>query len=673
MELEYPDFKVAMVQMDIANSPQENAERFLEKTRAAVRDGANIVVGSEMMLLRYIRGDSYEDEGVIRDSWRAAMKIVAASKHIDAVLIFGGIGLDEDGDKVGEDGRLRKYNVAFVVQNGQLIHNRAGVRFAVKTLLPDYRVFDDNRHFFSLRELAEEVNVRTEAMLMPFPVTIRGREYQLGVMLCEDMWDMDYSVKPAEALAKNGADIFINLSCSPWTWQKNRKRDEIIKSICQKTGLPFIYVNNVGCQNNGKNFIVFDGASTAYDQQGNIIALTEPYHESVCLVDYCRENPTVIRPKEEDVPAMFKAIVVATRGYLKTLAPGITKVVVGASGGIDSSLSIALYAHILGPENVVAVNMPYSDYNSEETKSDAKLLCENLGVTDYRIRPITVGVDDAAEADDIEVGTGSHKTLQATTRLQRLVGIAAKEKAWISCNANWTEAFFGYGTLNGDLRGDFNPWANVLKRDIFRLAMYMNEVVYGREVIPMSVITRPPMDELVAQGTGERADPFEYGSLTANGYHDQMVRAVVAFRYGPEAFIECYLDGTLEKDLLLPEGALRRRFSTAEIWLEDLERCFNLYYANIRKHVQSVPGPLLDKRAFGWDFRESIGVGYDTVRLSELKDELLEKYPMTGYWPKERRERFITRSTAGITIDKTNGRGPSLLEGRAARKRGTLS
>ncbi len=629
MELDYPDFKVAMVQMDIANEPRVNAERFIAKARAAVADGANIIVGSEMLLAPYLRGDSYEDEGFVHDIWGRAMAIKAASKDIDAVLIFGGIGLDHDPKALGEDGRVRKYNAAFVIQNGRLIHSRADVRFAVKTLLPDYRIFDDNRHFFSLRELAEEVNVRTEVMLMPFPVTIRGREYQLGVMLCEDMWDMDYSVKPAEALAKNGADILINLSCSPWTWQKNRKRDEIIRETCKKTGLPFVYVNNVGCQNNGKNFIVFDGASTAYDGQGNIIALTEPYQESVTLVDYGRENPTLIRPKEDDIPAMFKAVEMATRGYLKTLAPGITKVVVGASGGIDSSLSIALYAHILGPENVVAVNMPYSDYNSEETKSDAKLLCDNLGVKDYRIRPITVGVDDAAEADDIEVGTGPHKTLQAATRLQRLVGIAAKEKAWISCNANWTEAFFGYGTLNGDLRGDFNPWANVLKRDVFRLAMYMNEVVFGCEVIPMSVINRPPMDELVAQGTGERADPFEYGTLTENGYHDQMVRAVVAFRYGPETFIERYLAGTLERDLLLPEGVLARRFKSAEEWLEDLERCFarrqSLYYANIRKHVQSVPGPLLDKRAFGWDFRESIGVEYETERYKKLKARLLQE------------------------------------------------
>jgi NAD+ synthase (glutamine-hydrolysing) len=626
-----PDLKIAMVQMEIANRPMQNAERFLQRAETAARAGADIVVGSEMMLAPYVRGDSYEDDEFVSDMWAAAMYIVEASRDIDAVLIFGGIGLDEDRSLVGEDGRRRKYNAAFVAYKGTLLKNRAGLPFSIKTLLPDYRIFDDNRHFFNLREVAEEQELNTEALLMPFVVTLRGHDYQLGVMLCEDMWDMDYSVKPVKALCDNGAEFLINLSCSNWSWRKNAKRDSVIKAICQEYGRPFIYVNNVGCQNNGKNFITFDGSSTAYNIDGDIIAMCPPFLEELHLVSFAADANVLVREENDmdDVELMFEAVKVATKGFLETLPSSLQKVVIGVSGGIDSALSVAFFAHLLGPEHIIGVNMPYKHFNAAETKDDARVLCERLGV-EYRVRPIDVIVDEIASSDGILVGSGEHKTVQASARLQRLVGIAAKEGAWFPCNANWTELFFGYGTLNGDLRGTFSPWGNCLKQDVYRLAHFMNERIFKAEVIPQSIIDRQPMDELVAEGTGVRGDPFFYGSVTENGYHDQFVRAVIAFRRGPEWFIEQYLNGTLETALQLPKGCIAAHFETGELWLENLERCFGLYHNNIFKHVQSVPMPLLDKRSFGWDLRESIGVHYQTERFLKLKAQLLAKERMAA-------------------------------------------
>jgi NAD+ synthase (glutamine-hydrolysing) len=506
-----------------------------------------------------------------------------------------------------------------------LLKNRAGLPFAIKTLLPDYRIFDDNRHFFNLREVAEEQELNTEALLMPFVVTLRGHEYQLGVMLCEDMWDMDYSVKPAKALCDNGAELLINLSCSNWSWRKNAKRDSVIKAICQEYGRPFIYVNNVGCQNNGKNFITFDGSSTAYNIDGDIIAMCPPFLEELHLVSLAADAEVFVREENDmdDVELMFEAVKVATRGFLRTLPPSLSKVVIGVSGGIDSALSVAFFAHLLGSENIIGVNMPYKHFNAAETKDDARLLCERLGV-EYRIEPIDDIADATALRTRAQVGTAAHKSIQATSRLQVLIGIGAAEGAWFPCNANWTELFFGYGTLNGDLRGTFNPWGNCLKQDVYRLAHFMNERIFKAEVIPQSIIDRQPMDELVAEGAGVRGDPFFYGTVTENGYHDQFVRAVIAFRHGPEWFVEQYLNGTLERELKLPCGAINRHFPTKEVWLADLERCFSLYYHNIFKHVQSVPIPLLDKRSFGWDLRESVGVNYETERFKLLKSELLQ-------------------------------------------------
>lgn len=616
---------IAMAQMEIAQHPMENAAAFLAAAKKAAVDGAQIVVAPEMMLGHYVSGDRYEDDAFIDEMWVAAMHIVEASKDINAVLVFGGIGLDEDVAAVGEDGRRRKYNVAFVAQQGRLLKNKAGLPFVIKALLPNYRIFDDARHFYDLRKVALERGVTLASLQQPFVVHLEGQEYSLGVMLCEDMWDIDYAQKPAENLAKNGADVLINISASPWSWQKNRKRDQVIRNICQKTGLPFVYVNNVGAQNNGKNFIVFDGASTVYNSAGEIVAMTPRYEVNTELVVLDAVLAPLARPKESDIAELYTAISVATRGFLETLPKSVaSKVVIGVSGGMDSALSVAFFAKLLGPENVLAVNMPYGNFNSKETRDDAAKLCENLGVR-YQVIAIDPMVDARAAVAGIEVGSSQHKTAQAIERMSVIAAVAGQEGAFFTSNANMTEIAFGYGTLNGDMRGTFAPWMNCLKQDVYRLGVYLNEVVYGREVIPQSIIVRPPMDELTAQGAGERKDPFDYGSVKENGYHDQMVRALVAFRRSPLWFLEQYITGTLEAELKLSVGKLESLFPTSAAFVEDLERCVRLFHGAVFKRVQSVPGPLVDKRSFGWDLRESILPVIETEQYKKVREEILAK------------------------------------------------
>lgn len=612
---------IAMLQLDIVNDPYTNAERILQEAERAVRSGADIVVGSEMMLSHYVSGDRYEDDGFIDEVW-AAVGYISERWQREEVLIIGSIALDAE-PRVGEDGRLRKYNAAFVLQKGGFVLNRAGNAFAIKSLLPNYRIFDDARHFFDLRKVALERDTSLESLLQPFPVTVNGLRVNLGVMLCEDMWDGDYAQKPAKSLAGNGADILINLSCSSWSWQKNRKRDQVILDICSETGLPFVYVNNVGAQNNGKNFIVFDGASTIYDGAGNIVAMAKRYADTVEQVSLEAEQATLVRPEQPDVAELYGAIEVATRGFLGTLPTSVArKVVIGVSGGMDSALSVAFFAKLLGSENVIAVNMPYGNFNSKETKDDAALLCKNLNV-EYRVISIDVMVDARSTATNIAIGSVQHKTVQAIERMNVLAAVASQEGAFFTCNANMTEIAFGYGTLNGDMRGTFAPWMNCLKQDVYRLGEFMNEVVFGWEVIPLSIISRPPMDELTAEGVGERSDPFDYGTLTENGYHDQMVRTLVAFRRSPEWFLERYAAGTLEADMQLPAGKLASLFSNASAFVEDLERCINLFHGAVFKRVQSVPGPLVEKRSFGWDFRESILPVVRTSRYDRLRAQVL--------------------------------------------------
>ncbi|MFQ3191231.1 MAG: NAD+ synthase (glutamine-hydrolyzing) [Paraglaciecola sp.] len=616
------DLCIAMVQMAIADDPMENARNFLSKVNEAVAEGADVVVGSEMMLSQYVSGDRYEDDTFVAEMIKASQLIVAESKSIDAVIIYGGIACDDFGI-AAEDGRIRKYNAAFIAQAGELVWNaNKSLMFAVKSLMPNYRIFDDSRHFYDLRKLAAERGVPLSDLQQPFPITIRGVVFSLGVMLCEDMWDSDYAQKPAQTLKQNGAEVLINLSCSNWSWRKNAKRDQVIANICQETGLWFVYVNNVGCQNNGKNFITFDGASTIYNPFGEAVVLAKNYQLETNVASLDSQRIVLTRHEPSDIAQMYRAIEVASKGFLGTLPQSAQqKVVIGVSGGMDSALSVAFFAHLMGANKVVGVNMPYKHYNAAETKNDAAQMCRRLNV-EYRVVPIDTIVDATCKLADIEEGTSQHKTAQAVARMNVLSALASQASGFFTCNANWTEIAFGYGTLNGDMRGTFAPWMNLLKQDVYRLGDYLNREVYGREVIPQSVIDRPPMDELVEAESGVRSDPFDYGNLTENGYHDQMVRAVVAFRYGPEWFVEQYSNGSLEQKLQLPEGKLNILFPTSQVWLEDLERCFSLFQAAVFKRVQSVPGPLVDKRSFGWDLRESILDQVNTTHYKTLVQHL---------------------------------------------------
>ncbi|MEK7639277.1 MAG: NAD(+) synthase, partial [Patescibacteria group bacterium] len=588
--------------------------------------GADIVVGSEMMLCPYISSDSlFEDDAYVKAVSDAAVYIGKQSKDIAAVLIFGGIAINDppQPEYRNEDGRIRKYNAAFIAQAGRFIRNKYKIPYAIKSLHPNYRVFDDARHFYCQRKLALEWRAPFEDLLQPFTVTIRGEEYNLGVMLCEDMWDIDYPQKPSQILAANGADILINLSCSPWSWHKNQKRDAVVRAICRQTGLPFVYVNNVGCMNNGKNFITFDGASTIYNSDGDIVAMTKLYEVETKIVTLRDHLLPMGREEEDDIEQLFAAIKVAAQTHWDMSPPqNRNKVVIGVSGGIDSALSVAFYAYLLGSDRVLAVNMPYKNFNAEETKNDAAELCRRIGV-EYRVVPIDDVVDTLCALADIEVGTSPHKTTQAITRMNILASISTSVGGWFTCNANWTEIAFGYGTLNADLRGYFNPWGNCRKADVYRLANFMNTLHWRYGMIPQSIINRPPMDELTASGAGERKDPFDYGSVTENGYHDQMVRAIVAFRFNAETFLEAYMDGTLEEKLQLSAGRIKNLFPTCQAFVGDLERCFTLFHAAVHKRVQSVPMPLVDKRSFGWDFRESMLPWHPTTRYLKLKSQVL--------------------------------------------------
>lgn len=621
---------IAIAQMPVvAGNPRQNAQWMIGEIAAAAGRGVDVIVFQELCIPGYLIGDEAEDKSFVRDVWYWNDRIVAATKGSEMIVIFGSFAVDRE-DALGEDGRLRKLNAGIVAQNGMVLCNRAGLPFFVKTLMPKYRMFDDERHFLSLLKMAVERKELLEAILQPFDVTIRGQALRLGAIICEDMWDADYSVKPIEKLVAHGIDLLVSINCSPWGWQKNRARNNNVRRLASYLKVPFIYVNNVMPQNNGKNFIVFDGSSTVYNEQGEVAAYLEPYWSGVKDVTVTTGMSPVPFDEVDDATQLFNGLVSGLRGYFLTIPARMRKVVIGLSGGVDSAVVAALLVHILGKENVIGINMPYGDYNSTETRDAARELAENLGI-EYLVMPIDEEVNLKAKRHGILPGTAQFKTLQAITRMDVLAAHATVVGGVYSCNGNKSEAAFGFFTRDGDGRGSIAPIGDLLKGEVYQLAHFLNTVLYGREVIPRATIDVDPMDELGPQTAGTaRKDPFDYGRVDVvgnlvRGYHDAWVHAVVGFRRNPQWFLERYLAGDLEKLMLLSEGKVATLFPTVADFVTDLERCWNLFWAAPQKRVQSVPNILVSTRAFGFDRRESVMAPYYTERYLQLKDGALSK------------------------------------------------
>ncbi|MDR3589493.1 MAG: NAD(+) synthase [Negativicutes bacterium] len=629
--------KVALAQMEVVpGRPDLNTETMLTMIETARSQQAQLIVFPEMAIPGYLLGDTWEQQAFLRDCEEFGRQIIAASHGL--CVIFGNVGVDWQ--KRGDDGRVRKYNAFFVAQDGQL---RGGTNFPypfrIKTLQPNYREFDDTRHFFSMRKLALEMNIRVEDLLQPVGLDIDGREIRLGCILCEDGWCDDYCVKPSATLRDNGAvDLIINISSSPFTLAKNNKRNRVFSKQARETSVPLVYVNNVGLQNNGKTVYAFDGFSTVYDDQGQIIAYCPPFEPALKIVELDLESggrnlPPVQVPDDSGINTIYDTLNYGIKTFLRLI--GMTKVVVGVSGGIDSAVTAALYAHILGPENILLANLP-SIYNSQTTKNLAEELAANLGCY-YTVIPIQEAVDltvsQLSKTSVVNLGTGKKTTLgvssfmaeniQARDRSARvLAGLAAAFGGGFTCNANKSELTVGYSTLYGDQAGFLAALADLWKHQVYALGDYMNDTIFRANAIPREVFRIVPSAELspdqaVDEGKG---DPLVYP------YHDYLFRAFMEWwnRATPEDILTWYAAGELENRLGCEPKLVSRLFAGPEEFITDLERWWKLYTGmGVAKRIQAPPIFAISRRAYGFDHREAQNQPYFTANYLKLKAQLI--------------------------------------------------
>jgi NAD+ synthase (glutamine-hydrolysing) len=616
--------KIAIAQMDIApGHPNLNCSKMLDLIQKAKNEDTDIIIFPEMSIPGYLLGDMWEQISFLKDCEKFGQDIINASNGI--CVMFGNVAVDWD--KINNDGRPRKYNAFFTAKDGKLCGgDNFMYPFRIKTLQPNYREFDDDRHFFSLTRIASQEDFSVDLMLAPVHINIKGKDYSVGCILCEDGWSDDYYCKPIHTLSTFGVDFYVNISCSPFTLGKNLKRNRIFSKQVNEVQVPLFYVNNVGLQNNGKTVYTFDGCSTVYNNNGDIVFQSSEFKETLEYVDFetINSKPVLTSIKDDNIETIYKSLVYGIENFTKNI--GINKIVIGASGGIDSALSAALYVKVLGPERVVLVNMP-SKYNSQTTKDLAFQLAQNLGCK-YYVLPIEDSVKHTvSELHDVDIYPSSLviENIQARDRSSRvLASVAASLNAVFTNNGNKSEMTVGYCTLYGDVAGFLAAIGDLWKHQVYQLSDYVNKEIYKREVIPQGTIDIIPsaelsQDQAVDQGKG---DPIIYP------YHDFLFRAFVERwnRATPEDILEWYSDGTLEEQIGCEKGIVDKIFKTRQDFVNDLERWWKLYTGmGVAKRIQSPPVLAVSRRAFGFDHREAQNGVYFTTRYLELKEKLLIK------------------------------------------------
>ena len=566
--------RLALAQINpVVGDLDGNRELILERLSEARSNSADLVVFPELAVTGYPPEDLLLRPGFIRAAEESVDQIALETRG--TTVLAGAPHFDRD-----------LYNACYVLSGGEV---KAIYR---KRFLPNYGVFDEDRYFAPGRDL----------------VLLEHGKTLIGPTVCEDMWQPG---PPATDLALAGAELLVNISASPFYVGRDREREEMFVTRARDNSCFVAFCNAVG----GQDELIFDGHSVVIDDEGKVIARAPGFEEALLFADIepqevigrrlrdvrrralARERETIppvnvihigsrglsqngskvtveVAPFVDELEQMRGALELGLRDYVSK--NGFREVVVGVSGGIDSAVTAALAAEALGPERVHCVSMP-SRYSSEETRSDARRLADNLGCP-FREIPsgaIVDGFDDAlAGAFEGREPDLAEENIQARARGVLLMALSNKFGWMLVATGNKSELSVGYATLYGDMAGGFALLKDVYKTDVFRLARYLNDRA-GRELIPTSIIERAPSAEL-------RDNQLDEDSLPPYPKLDEVL----------EQYVEH--DRTLEE--LSADGFDR----------DVVERAVSMVDRAEYKRRQAPPGVKIHPKAFGRDRRTPI-------------------------------------------------------------------
>ena len=514
-------FRLALAQVNpTVGDLDGNTRLVLDLIDSARSQGADLVAFPELALPGYPPEDLLLKPSFIRDNRVALGKVVAASRGITVVVGF----VDSQRNEI--------YNAAGVAWDSRLVGTYRKVH------LPNYGVFDEDRYF--------KPGDRCPVYI------VNG--VGIGVSICEDIW---YALGPVPVQREAGAEVIVNINGSPYHRGKGRFRERMLATRASDNGVFVAYVNTVG----GQDELVFDGASVVFDQYGEPIARSPQFQPDLLVVDLdadavFRQRLREPRPRNETVEALrgvgepervfisgyhpqdrppietrmatpldqvgevYHALTLGTRDYVRK--SGFQSVLVGLSGGVDSSLTCCVAVDALGAENVVAVAQP-SRYSSEGSLLDARALADNLGIALW-VMPIErahLAMEEMLDPYFLDTEPGvAEQNVQSRIRGNLLMALSNKTGAMVLPTGNKSETAMGYATLYGDMAGGFSVLKDVPKTLVYELSAWRNTHGDPRDAIPQSVITKPPSAEL-------RPDQRDDDDLPPYDVLDPVLRAYV--------------------------------------------------------------------------------------------------------------------------------------------------
>jgi len=539
---------------------QKNKQTILDCFEAAEEKEADILIFPELALTGYPPEDLLLRESFVGKNFAVLEELAEFSSSTSGVVGFVDRNLDDNHtDKQKRD----IANAAAIIQNGDV----KGIYH--KCFLPNYSVFDEARYF------AKGNN----------PGNVFWYEdIGIGISICEDIWIEE---GPSLQQVENGASLIININASPYDQNKSDLRKELVVNQARKLGVPIIYLNMVG----GQDELVFDGGSFVVDGKGEILYQAQQFEEELFYIDLdleVKEQPRgsllEIRQKRSELDPLQSALLLSKNESLySALKLGLfdyvsknnfEKVLIGLSGGIDSALTATIAVDALGSDNVIGVALP-SKYNTEESLVDAKLLAENLDI-EFKVVEIEEIVNifrnTLKESVGEELGQTTDENIQSRVRGNILMALSNQTGAMVVSTGNKSEMAVGYSTLYGDLAGGFALLKDLYKTEVYNLANFRNSI---SSVIPQNTIDKEPSAEL-------RPDQFDKDSLPEYDLLDEILRMYIEEDSSSEKIISKGIDENVVFDVL-----------------SKVDR-------NEYKRKQVAPGVKLTEKAFGKDRRMPI-------------------------------------------------------------------